>query len=105
MSSATAFGPLAGGIKPEVEGATDRRGGHKRDDPATYRPKEEVAVWLQADPIDYLKGLLVGEPRIGEARLQHIESEVHASIADAIEYAQNSPEPLAESALGEVYAE
>lgn len=88
-----------------VECLTYRRGGHKRDDPATYRPKEEVNVWLAADPIEHLKGLLEADSRIGGGRIGEINAEVEKMIADAVDYGQNGPYPTTESALSEVYAE
>jgi TPP-dependent pyruvate/acetoin dehydrogenase alpha subunit len=87
-----------------VECLTYRRGGHKRDDPATYRPPEEVAAWLAADPIDLLKPLLVGDARIGAQRISDIEAEVKAAIADAVEFAQSSPLPDPATVLDGVYA-
>lgn len=87
-----------------VECVTYRRGGHKRDDPATYRPKEEVNAWLAADPIEYLKGLLETDSRIGRERIEQINKEVDKTISDAVEYGQNGPSPATETALREVYA-
>jgi pyruvate dehydrogenase E1 component alpha subunit len=87
-----------------VECLTYRRGGHKRDDPATYRPQAEVKAWLAADPIELLKPLLAADARIGAARLDDIEAEVKAVIADAVEFAQGSPLPDPATALEGVYA-
>lgn len=87
-----------------VECVTYRRGGHKRDDPATYRPQEEVKAWLAADPIDLLKPLLVGDARIGAQRINDIEVEVKTAIADAVDFAQSSPSPNQDTVLDGVYA-
>ena len=93
-----------GGGPTMVECLTYRRGGHKRDDPATYRPKEEVEAWLAADPIELLRPLLVADSRIGARRVGDIETEVKAAIADAVEFAQASPLPDRNTALDGVYA-
>ena len=87
-----------------VECLTYRRGGHKRDDPATYRPQEEVNAWLAADPIDLLRPLLADDARLGARRLGDIEAEVKAVIADAVEFAQSSPLPDQATVLDGVYA-
>ncbi len=87
-----------------LECVTYRRGGHKRDDPATYRPQEEVKAWLAADPIELLKPLLAADSRIGASRVSAIEGEVKAGIADAVEYAQASPPSDPHGALDGVYA-
>ncbi len=93
-----------GGGPTLVECVTYRRGGHKRDDPATYRPQEEVKAWLAADPIDLFKPLLIADSRIGAARVAEIETEVKATIADAVEFAQASPLPKRDMVLDGVYA-
>jgi pyruvate dehydrogenase E1 component alpha subunit len=87
-----------------VECLTYRRGGHKRDDPATYRPQEEVSAWLAADPIAFLKPLLATDTRIGARRIAAIEAEVKAAIADAVAFARSSPLPDTATVLDGVYA-
>jgi pyruvate dehydrogenase E1 component alpha subunit len=93
-----------GGGPTLVECLTYRRGGHKRDDPGTYRPQEEVNAWLAADPIELMRPLLVADDRIGARRVGEIEAEVKATIADAVEFAQRSPLPDRSTALEGVYA-
>jgi TPP-dependent pyruvate/acetoin dehydrogenase alpha subunit len=87
-----------------LECLTYRRGGHKRDDPATYRPQEEVNAWLAADPIELLKPLLAADSRIGAGKVGAIEAEVKAAIADAVDYAQASPPSNRDGVLDGVYA-
>lgn len=87
-----------------VECLTYRRGGHKRDDPATYRPREEVDVWLQADPLPAFRERLVNDARFGEGSIAAIEAAVFEVLEDAVQFALNSPEPPVESALEGVYA-
>jgi acetoin:2,6-dichlorophenolindophenol oxidoreductase subunit alpha len=87
-----------------VECLTYRRGGHKRDDPATYRPQEEVSAWLASDPIELLRPLLAADPRVGSRRIGEIEAEVRDAIADAVDFAQKSPPPDPSTALDGVYA-
>ncbi len=93
-----------GGGPTLLECVTYRRGGHKRDDPATYRPPEEVKAWLAADPIELLKPLLAADARIGAEKVSAIEAEVKATIAEAVEHAQASPPARTESVLDGVYA-
>ncbi|SRR5581483_5032258 len=87
-----------------IECLTYRRGGHKRDDPAAYRPKEEVEAWLQADPIPAFRERLARDNRFTEADLATIESGVDAVLDDAVDFALSSPEPPLDSALEDVYA-
>lgn len=72
-----------------VECLTYRQGGHKRDDPATYRPKDEVARWLARDPLARLRAALVEAGR--EADASRAEAAAVASIDDAVAFAVDSP--------------
>jgi TPP-dependent pyruvate/acetoin dehydrogenase alpha subunit len=87
-----------------VECLTYRRGGHKRDDPGTYRAKEEVEAWFKTDPIPAFREQLARDTRLGEARVASIESAVLAELEAAVEFALASPEPSRDAALEDVYA-
>lgn len=87
-----------------VECLTYRRGGHKRDDPATYRPQEEVEAWLQQDPLPAFRSRLLADGRFTEARVVAIEEEVKDTLEQATNYAQASQDPPLELALEHVYA-
>jgi pyruvate dehydrogenase E1 component alpha subunit len=87
-----------------VECLTYRRGGHKRDDPATYRPQEEVEAWLANDPVASFRARLLDDPRFDEGRLGTIDSAEAGRIDHAAEFAQRSPFPRAESATEYLYA-
>lgn len=79
----------SGGGPTLVECLTYRQGGHKRDDPATYRPAEEVATWLSRDPVNRLRAALdlAGLPAQAAAR----EVAAIASVDDAVAFAESSP--------------
>jgi len=87
-----------------VECLTYRRGGHKRDDPATYRPKEEVSAWLAQDPIKAFHKRLVKDVRFSEEDIENIENEVNHSLDESVDFAVNSPNPPDELALEHLYA-
>lgn len=93
-----------GGGPSLVECLTYRRGGHKRDDPATYRPQEEVEAWLQTDPIPAFRERLLADDRFDETRLSGIEAGVQGTLESAIVFAQSSPDPAPSLALEHVYA-
>lgn len=94
----------SGGGPTLIEALTYRRGGHKRDDPATYRPQEEVEAWLAQDPIPVFRARLVADPRFGEDAVAAIEADVAATLAHAVEFAQSSPDPSPALALEHLYA-
>ncbi len=87
-----------------VECLTYRRGGHKRDDPGTYRDQEEVEAWFKTDPIPAFCERMLTDARFSEARVASIEQQVQRTLEDAVEFALASPEPLPQTALEHVYA-
>lgn len=76
-----------------LEFKTYRYRGHSMADPGKYRTKEEVDSWKQRDP------LLVAEARINRdfaahsAKLEGLRKEVDEEVADAVRFAEESPEP------------
>ncbi len=77
-----------------LEMKTYRYRGHSMSDPAKYRSREEVQkVREQRDPIDQLRRRLIDDGEVGEASFKEIDREVKAVVAEAAEFAQNSPEP------------
>ncbi|MBI1209590.1 MAG: pyruvate dehydrogenase (acetyl-transferring) E1 component subunit alpha [Azospirillum sp.] len=77
-----------------LEMQTYRYRGHSMSDPAKYRTKEEVSkVRAEADPIDNLRKLLLDSGHASEDALKTVDREVKAIVADAAEFAQQSPEP------------
>jgi pyruvate dehydrogenase E1 component alpha subunit len=72
-----------------VECLTYRQGGHKRDDPATYRPREEVEAWLRRDPLLRMRSAL---DRAGLAdQAARAEQAAVAEVDDAVAFAEASP--------------
>lgn len=78
-----------GGGPTLVECLTYRRGGHKRDDPATYRPQAEVDLWLARDPIDRLRAALLGAGLASDVEAR--EAAARAIIDEAVAFADASP--------------
>ncbi len=88
-----------------LEVKTYRYRGHSMSDPAKYRTKEEVdEVKKTRDPIDHVK-LLLDEAGAKEADLKPIEDEVKAIVAEAVQFAQQSPEPDPSELYTDVYQE
>jgi pyruvate dehydrogenase E1 component alpha subunit len=87
-----------------IECKTYRHKGHSRVDPARYRPKEEVEAWLSKDPIKRLKEKLLQTKMLTETEIAKIEKELSAKIDEAVKFAMESPYPVPEEALEDVYA-
>ena len=77
-----------------LEALTYRYRGHSMSDPAKYRSKEEVAeMRAEHDPIQNLRTRLTAIGAADEDALKEIDREIRTVVADAAEFAQNSPEP------------
>ena len=88
-----------------LEVKTYRYRGHSMSDPAKYRTKEEVdEVKKTRDPIDHVK-LLLEQAGATEADLRPIEDEIKAIVAEAVQFAQESPEPDPSELYTDVYQE
>ena len=88
-----------------LEVKTYRYRGHSMSDPAKYRTKEEVdEVKKTRDPIDHVK-LLLEAAGATEADLKPIEDDVKAIVAEAVQFAQESPEPDPSELYTDVYQE
>ena len=89
-----------------LEMMTYRYRGHSMSDPAKYRSKEEVQkMRSERDPIERLRGQLIDSHGVDEASLQEIDREVKASISEAADFAQQSPEPDPAELYTDVYVE
>jgi pyruvate dehydrogenase E1 component alpha subunit len=75
-----------------VEVRTYRFRGHSMSDPAKYRTQAELDERKQRDPLGRAKASLE-QLGYGEARLKNLEAEVEAEVADAVKFAEESPEP------------
>jgi len=83
-----------GGGGPYIlEMKTYRYRGHSMSDPAKYRSRDEVQKMRdERDPIERVKGMLIDDGATEDA-LKEIDKEIRATVNDAAEFAQNSPEP------------
>jgi pyruvate dehydrogenase E1 component alpha subunit len=75
-----------------VEIATYRFRGHSMSDPAKYRTKEEVDDYKKRDALVRLRGQL-SEAASGKDDLAAMDARVEAEIADALHFAEDSPDP------------
>ena len=88
-----------------MEIGTYRFRGHSMGDPERYRQQDEVRKWQEEDPIGIYHRYLLAEKIVGEDELREIESQVEAEIKDAIEFAENSPEPSLDELFSDIYAD
>jgi TPP-dependent pyruvate/acetoin dehydrogenase alpha subunit len=94
-----------GGGPTLIEAKTYRFMGHYVGDTgAAYRDAAEVERWKQRDPIPLFRGTLLEERQVPAADLARIEAEVQPEIAEAVTFAEQSPEPDLEDALRDIFA-
>ena len=87
-----------------IEAMTYRYRGHSMADPVKYRESSEVEEWRINDPIDRFKAVALEEGLITPPEIEQIQKEVADTIAEAIDYAKQSPFPDVDSIYDNVYA-
>jgi len=86
-----------------IEAFTYRYRGHSAADPEVYREKEEVEEWRAKDPIKTFRDRLLSEDAISEDEVDEMRERVEQRVMDAVEFADNSPEPPLESLYENLY--
>ncbi len=76
-----------------IEALTYRFRGHSLADPDELRSKTEKDSWLARDPLKKLQAHLVEKDLATQDELQAIEQKISASIEDAVQFAETSPDP------------
>lgn len=97
-------GIRTGGGPYFLEVVTYRFRGHSMGDPERYRKQEEVRKYQENDPIGIFQKHLLDEGIATQAELDEIENKIEEEVRDAIEFAENSPEPAAEELFNDIYA-
>src|SRR5579859_7850190 len=75
-----------------VEVRTYRFRGHSMSDPAKYRTQQELEEHKKRDSLFLARNSLI-EHGFGQARIDQIEQSVETEVADAVQFANESPEP------------
>lgn len=79
--------------------------GHSKSDAQLYRTKEEVNEWKKKCPIKRMRTYLIENKITDDAALDKLDKQAEKDIEDAIEYANNSPEPKIEDIFEDVFAD
>src|SRR3972149_1594446 len=88
-----------------LEITTYRFRGHSMGDPERYRKQDEVKKWQEEDPIGIFERRLLAEKIASDEELRKIDERVELVLRDAIEFAENSPEPSIDELFKDMYAE
>jgi len=97
----------SGGGPTLIEARTYRFVGHSMSDPVhgVYRTKEEVEEEKLNDPIRIYANLLADLGVLSQTELELIDEEVKKISAEAVDFADKSPEPEVEELYRDVYAD
>ncbi len=87
-----------------LECVTYRYKGHSRSDRQRYRTREEVDAWRQRDPIVQFRSRLITGGVLSEQDAALLEAEARTAIEDAVQFAEQSPEPDPATVIDSVYA-
>lgn len=88
-----------------VENMTYRWRGHSKSDRNRYRSKEEISDWMKKDPIKRFAKVLRDHKILSAGDVLELEADVDREIAEAIEFAKSSPDPVVSEVTRDVYTE
>ncbi len=84
---------------------TYRYKGHSMSDPQKYRTKEEVADWMEQDPIQHCLNVIRENKWMTAKELDEVEEWVKKEVKESVEFAENSPYPEGKELYEDVYKE
>ncbi|HSE08154.1 MAG TPA: thiamine pyrophosphate-dependent dehydrogenase E1 component subunit alpha [Nocardioidaceae bacterium] len=87
-----------------IEAETYRHYGHSRTDPGKYRPEDEVAYWMERDPLRITRDRL-GELGVDRDALEAVEASVAKTVRDAVEEALGAPDADPAEAFTDMWAD
>jgi pyruvate dehydrogenase E1 component alpha subunit len=85
-----------------VEAKTYRFRGHSMSDPMKYRTKDELDKAKERDPIVIYETILKERGWVNEHALEELHEKIKHEIEEAIEYAENAPEPPPETLFEDI---
>jgi pyruvate dehydrogenase E1 component alpha subunit len=88
-----------------LEFRTYRYRGHSMSDPQKYRSKEEVEDYKQRDPIEQIRAIILENNLATEEELDAIDKKIKETVAESVQFAEESEFPDASEAYTDVYVE
>jgi pyruvate dehydrogenase E1 component alpha subunit len=88
-----------------LEFRTYRYRGHSMSDPQKYRSKEEVEDYKQRDPIEQIRAVILENNLATEEELDAIDKKIKETVAESVQFAEESEFPDASEAYTDVYVE
>ncbi len=88
-----------------LEILTYRYRGHSMGDPERYRASEEVRKWQENDAIGIYARHLLDDKIASQEELDQLDALVEAEVAEAVRFAEESPEPAPEALYEHIYVD
>ncbi|MHB8192563.1 MAG: pyruvate dehydrogenase (acetyl-transferring) E1 component subunit alpha [Bellilinea sp.] len=102
----TLFDEIRAGSGPQfLEVGTYRFRGHSMGDPERYRSSDEVHRWQENDPIGIYHKHLVAMNISSDAELNQQVELAEQEVAEAVAFAEESPEPTVDFLFNNIYVE
>jgi pyruvate dehydrogenase E1 component alpha subunit len=70
-----------------------------------YRTKEELAEWMEQDPIEHCLNVIQENKWMTTKQLEDMSEWVKKEVAESVEFAENSPYPEAHELYEDVYTQ
>jgi pyruvate dehydrogenase E1 component alpha subunit len=84
---------------------TYRYKGHSMSDPQKYRTKEEVAEWMEQDPIEHCLKMIQSNKWLTAKEIEEIDAWVKNEVEESVKFAEESPYPDADDLYEDIYQE
>ena len=88
-----------------VECKTYRHRGHFEGDPCVYRVEDELQEWKKKDPLVNFEKKLLDMGVLSEAKVSEIKGSIEKELAEAVQFAEESPLPDVSELLDDVYTD
>src|SRR5262245_23108863 len=87
-----------------LEVRTYRFMGHSMSDPGNYRTRAEIEKHQERDPLKLFSATLLETETVTQGDLDALEQKVRAEVAEAVRFAEESPDPDPKELYTDVYA-
>lgn len=88
-----------------LEIVTYRYRGHSMGDPERYRESTEIKKWEENDPIGIYRRQMIEDDIATAKELDEIDERVEEETEEAVQFAEESPEPELEELFEDIYVE
>ena len=88
-----------------IEARCYRYRGHSMSDPATYRSKEEVALWKKRDPIPRIQAQIRHDFEVSDEEFAEVDRKVKQVVDEAVRFAESGAELPPERVHEDLYVQ